>query len=43
MRRWREHDEIRYGEWVAELTNLSHLTGWPKGMRVNVCQERPAT
>jgi hypothetical protein len=35
------HDEIRDGAWVAELTDLLHLTGWPKGMRVIVRKERP--
>ena len=35
------HDEIRDGAWVAELTGLLDLTGWPKGMRVIVRKERP--
>ncbi|MBC7632039.1 IS1380 family transposase [Aeromicrobium sp.] len=35
------HDELRDGAWVAELTDLLHLTGWPKGMRVIVRKERP--
>jgi len=35
------HDEIRDGAWVAELTNLLDLTGWPKGMRVIARKERP--
>jgi hypothetical protein len=35
------HDEIRDGAWVAELTHLMDLTGWPKGMRVIVRKERP--
>jgi hypothetical protein len=35
------HDEIRDGAWVAELTDLLDLTGWPKGMRVIVRKERP--
>lgn len=32
---------IREGAWVAELTGLITLTGWPKGMRVIVRRERP--
>ena len=35
------HDEIRDGAWVAELTALLDLTGWPKGMRVIARKERP--
>ena len=35
------HDEIRDGAWVAELTDLLNLQGWPKGMRVIVRKERP--
>lgn len=35
------HDELRDGAWVAELTHLMDLTGWPKGMRVIVRKERP--
>ncbi|MFG1949493.1 IS1380 family transposase, partial [Nonomuraea sp. NPDC048826] len=31
----------RPGAWVAELTGLLSLTGWPKGMRVIVRKERP--
>ncbi|MET9252090.1 IS1380 family transposase [Nonomuraea sp. NPDC003709] len=31
----------RPGAWVAELTGLLDLTGWPKGMRVIVRKERP--
>lgn len=33
--------EIREGAWVAELTGLMDLTGWPKGMRVLARKERP--
>jgi hypothetical protein len=33
--------EIRDGAWVAELTGLLDLTGWPKGMRVIARKERP--
>lgn len=33
--------EARDGAWVAELTNLLDLDGWPKGMRVIVRRERP--
>jgi DDE family transposase len=32
---------IRDGAWVAELTSLLDLTGWPKGMRVIARKERP--
>jgi len=35
------HDEVRDGAWVAELTGLLDLTGWPQGMRVIVRRERP--
>ena len=35
------HDTIRDGAWVAELTHLLDLTGWPAGMRVIVRKERP--
>jgi len=35
------HDAIRDGAWVAELTGLLDLTGWPAGMRVIVREERP--
>lgn len=31
----------RPGAWVAELTGMLDLTGWPKGMRVIVRRERP--
>jgi hypothetical protein len=31
----------RPGAWVAELTGLLEMTGWPKGMRVIVRKERP--
>jgi hypothetical protein len=31
----------RPGAWVAELTGLLDLTGWPEGMRVIVRKERP--
>ena len=34
-------DEIRDGAWVAELTGLLDLTGWPAGMRVIARKERP--
>jgi len=33
--------EVRDGAWVAELTGLLDLSGWPKGMRVIVRKERP--
>ena len=35
------HDEIRDGAWVAELTGLLDMSGWPVGMRVIVRKERP--
>jgi Transposase DDE domain group 1 len=35
------HDQIRDGAWVAELTALLDMTGWPAGMRVIVRKERP--
>ena len=31
----------RKGAWVAELTGLLNLTGWPTGMRVIIRKERP--
>jgi hypothetical protein len=33
--------QVRDGAWVAELTGLLDLKGWPKGMRVIVRKERP--
>jgi hypothetical protein len=33
--------QIRDGAWVAELTGLLNLAGWPKGMRVIIRKERP--
>jgi hypothetical protein len=33
--------DVRDGAWVAEVTDLLDLTGWPKGMRVIVRKERP--
>jgi hypothetical protein len=35
------HDTLREGAWVAELTGLLDLTGWPPGMRVIARKERP--
>jgi len=35
------HDQVRDGAWVAELTGLLNLSGWPKGMRVIARKERP--
>ena len=32
---------VRDGAWVAELTDLLDLTGWPAGMRVIARKERP--
>ena len=33
--------QVRPGAWVAELTGLLDLDGWPAGMRVIVRKERP--
>jgi Transposase DDE domain group 1 len=33
--------QVRPGAWVAELTGLLELGGWPEGMRVIVRKERP--
>jgi hypothetical protein len=33
--------QVRPGAWVAELTGLLDLTGWPAGMRVIARKERP--
>jgi Transposase DDE domain group 1 len=33
--------QVRPGAWVAELTGLLDLGGWPEGMRVIVRKERP--
>ena len=33
--------DIRDGAWVADLTGLVHLSGWPAGMRLIVRKERP--
>jgi Transposase DDE domain group 1 len=33
--------EVRPGAWVAELTGLLDLAGWPAGMRVIARRERP--
>ena len=33
--------EVRDGAWVAELTGLLDLSGWPPGMRVIARKERP--
>jgi hypothetical protein len=33
--------DVRDGAWVAELTGLLDLSGWPAGMRVIVRKERP--
>ncbi|MEU8251417.1 IS1380 family transposase [Nonomuraea sp. NPDC048916] len=33
--------QVRPGAWVAELTGLLNLSGWPKGMRVIARKERP--
>jgi Transposase DDE domain group 1 len=33
--------QVRPGAWVAELTGLLDLAGWPAGMRIIVRRERP--
>ncbi|WP_297701661.1 IS1380 family transposase [Mycobacterium sp.] len=33
--------QVRPGAWVAEVTGLFDLTGWPPGMRLIVRKERP--
>src|SRR5918993_750135 len=33
--------QVRDGAWVAELTGLLDLSGWPKGLRVIARKERP--
>jgi hypothetical protein len=33
--------QVRDGAWLAELTGLLDLAGWPKGMRIIVRKERP--
>ena len=33
--------QVRDGAWVAELTGLLNLEGWPTGMRVIARKERP--
>jgi hypothetical protein len=33
--------QVRPGAWVAELTDLFDLSGWPPGMRLIVRKERP--
>ena len=35
------HDQIRDGAWVAEITGVLNMTGWPNGMRVIARKERP--
>jgi Transposase DDE domain group 1 len=34
-------EQVRPGAWVADLTGLLDLAGWPAGMRVIVRRERP--
>lgn len=33
--------QVRDGAWVAEITDMLDLTGWPKGLRLIVRKERP--
>ncbi len=33
--------QVREGAWVAEITVLAELSGWPDGMRLIVRKERP--
>jgi hypothetical protein len=37
----RQDGEVRDGAWVAEITDLLDLSGWPQGCRVIVRRERP--
>ncbi|MEV0299480.1 IS1380 family transposase [Nocardia sp. NPDC050710] len=34
-------EQVRDGAWVAEVTDMLDLTGWPEGMRLIVRKERP--
>ncbi len=34
-------NQVRQGTWVADITGLLDLGGWPAGMRVIVREERP--
>jgi hypothetical protein len=38
---WDAEGQPREGAWVAELTGLLNLAGWPAGMRVIARKERP--
>ena len=38
---WDAEGQQREGAWVAELTRLLNLAGWPAGMRVIAREERP--
>lgn len=33
--------QVREGAWVAEITHLADLSGWPPGMRLIIRKERP--
>ncbi|QIS13918.1 hypothetical protein F5544_30370 [Nocardia arthritidis] len=33
--------QVREGAWVAEITDMADLCGWPEGMRLIVREERP--
>lgn len=33
--------QVRDGAWVAEITHLADLSGWPPGMRLIIRKERP--
>jgi hypothetical protein len=35
------YGQVRSGAWVAEITGMLDLSGWPPGMRVIVRKERP--
>jgi len=35
------HGQVRDGAWIADITGLLDLSGWPAGMRVIVRKERP--
>jgi Transposase DDE domain group 1 len=44
MTAFADHDgdgQVRDGAWVADITGLLDLSGWPAGMRVIVRKERP--
>lgn len=38
---YNSNGQTRDGAWVAEVTDLLELSGWPQGMRVIIRKERP--